>query len=73
MFAVLPVKVAIGILLAAVRGELDWALLATAVAAAVTGALVGKRFLAGMKMETVQRIVTRLLVLVAAGLVSGVL
>jgi uncharacterized membrane protein YfcA len=57
----------------AVRGELDWPLLAAAVAAAVAGAIVGKRVLAGMKMETVQRIVAGLLVLVAAGLVSGVL
>jgi uncharacterized protein len=57
----------------AVRGELDWPLLVTAVAAAVAGALIGKRLLAGMKMETVQRIVAGLLVLVAAGLVSGVL
>ena len=58
---------------AAVRGELDWPLLAAAVAAAVAGAIVGKRFLAGLKMETVQRIVAGLLVLVAAGLVSGLL
>lgn len=56
-----------------VRRELDWPLLFTAVAAAVAGAIVGKRFLAGMKMETVQRIVAGLLVLVAAGLVGGVL
>ena len=58
---------------AAVRSELDWPLLAAAVAAAVAGAIVGKRFLAGLKMETVQRIVAGLLVLVAAGLVSGLL
>jgi uncharacterized membrane protein YfcA len=57
----------------AVRSELDWPLLVTAVAAAVAGALVGKRLLAGMQMETVQRIVAGLLVLVAAGLVSGLL
>jgi hypothetical protein len=58
---------------ARVRNELNWPLLATAVTAAVAGAVVGRRFLAGMTMETVQRIVAGLLVLVAAGLVSGVL
>jgi uncharacterized membrane protein YfcA len=56
---------------ATVWRQLDWPLLGTAVAAAVAGALVGKRFLAGMTMEAVQRIVAGLLVLVAAGLVSG--
>ena len=35
--------------------------------------VVGKRFLAGMTMQTVQRLVAALLVLVAAGLVSGLL
>jgi uncharacterized membrane protein YfcA len=58
---------------ARVRNELNWPLLATAVTAAVAGALVGRRFLAGMTTETVQRLVAALLVLVAAGLVSGVL
>ena len=56
-----------------VRNELNWPLLATAVTAAVAGSLVGRRFLAGMTTETVQRLVAGLLVLVAAGLVSGVL
>jgi hypothetical protein len=56
-----------------VRNELNWPLLATAVTAAVAGAVVGRRFLAGMTTETVQRLVAALLVLVAAGLVSGVL
>jgi hypothetical protein len=42
-------------------------------AAAGAGAVVGKRFLAGMTMQTVQRLVAALLVLVAAGLVSGLL
>jgi uncharacterized membrane protein YfcA len=54
-----------------VRDQLDWPLLAAAVAAALAGALLGQRWLAGMKMETIQRIVAVLLVLVAAGLVSG--
>ena len=58
---------------ARVRNELNWPLLATAVTAAVAGVLVGRRFLAGMTTETVQRLVAVLLVLVAAGLVSGVL
>jgi uncharacterized membrane protein YfcA len=56
-----------------VRNELNWPLLATAVTAAVAGAVVGRRFLAGMTTETVQRLVAALLVLVAAGLVSGLL
>jgi uncharacterized membrane protein YfcA len=58
---------------AAVRGELEWPLLGTAVAAAVAGAIVGKRFLAGMTIEAVQRLVAGLLLLVAVGLVSGLL
>lgn len=59
--------------LAEVRHELDWPLVAVAVAAALAGALAGKRLLAGMTMETVQRIVAVLLVLVAVGLMTGVL
>jgi len=58
---------------ARVRNELNCPLLATAVTAAVAGSLVGRRFLAGMTTETVQRLVAVLLVLVGAGLVSGVL
>ena len=58
---------------AAVGQELDWSLVATAVAAALVGAVVGKQFLAGMTMETVRKIVAGLLVLVAAGLASGAL
>jgi len=58
---------------ATVWRELDWPLLGTAVAAAVAGALIGKRFLAGMTIEAVQRMVAALLVLVAVGLVSGLL
>lgn len=58
---------------AAVRRELDWPLLLTAVAAALVGAVVGKRFLAGMTMEAVRRIVAGLLVVVAVGLASGAL
>jgi uncharacterized membrane protein YfcA len=46
--------------------------IAAAVVAALAGALLGKRWLAGMTMDTVQRIVAILLMLVAAGLVSGV-
>jgi uncharacterized protein len=58
---------------ATVWSRLDWPLVATAVAAAVAGAVVGKRFLAGVTMDTVQRIVAGLLVFVAVGLVSGLL
>jgi uncharacterized membrane protein YfcA len=58
---------------ATVWSQLDWPLVGTAVAAAVAGAVVGKRFLAGMTMDTVQRIVAGLLVFVAVGLVSGLL
>jgi uncharacterized membrane protein YfcA len=56
----------------AVRADLDWPLLAVAVAAALAGALLGKRWLSGITMDTVQRIVAALLVLVAVGLMSGV-
>ena len=59
--------------IAAVQRDLDWPLLAVAVAAALAGALLGKRWLGGMTMATVQRIVAALLVLVAVGLVSGVI
>jgi len=55
-----------------VRADLDWPLLAVAVAAALAGALLGKRWLSGITMDTVQRIVAALLVLVAVGLMSGV-
>ena len=48
-------------------------LLAAAVASAFAGAVLGRRWLAGMKMETIQRIVAVLLVLLAAGLVSGLI
>ena len=58
---------------AAVRRELDWPMVATAVAAALLGAVVGKRFLAGLTMETVRRLVAGLLMLVAIGLASGLL
>jgi len=54
-----------------VRDDLDWPLLAVAVAAALAGAVFGRRWLAGMRMETIQWIVAVFLVLVAAGLVSG--
>ena len=57
----------------AVRHELDWSLVAAAIAAALAGAVAGRRFLGAMTMERVQRIVAGLLVLVACGLVSGVL
>ena len=53
--------------------QLDWPLLGTAMAAAVAGAVIGKRFLAGMTLEAVQRLVAGLLLLVAVGLVSGLL
>lgn len=59
--------------LAAVHDRLDWPLLATAVTAAAAGALIGRRWLTATTMQTVQKIVAGLLVLVAAGLVSGLL
>jgi len=54
------------------RGDLDWSLLTAAVGAALAGALLGKRWLGGMTMDTVQWVVAALLMLVAAGLVGGV-
>jgi len=58
---------------AAVRQELDWPLLAAAIAAALAGAVLGRRWLPGMQMQTIQKVVAGLLVLVACGLVSGIL
>jgi len=55
----------------AVQRDLDRPLLAVAVGAALAGALLGKRWLGGMTMAAVQRVVAALLVLVAAGLASG--
>ena len=52
---------------------LDYGLLAAAVLAAFAGALLGNRFLAKATMPGIQRLVAVLLVLVAVGLVTGVL
>ena len=51
----------------------DVPLLAVAVAAAFAGALLGRRYLAKATMPGLQRLVGALLVLVALGLISGVL
>ena len=53
--------------------SIDVPLLATAVAAAFAGALLGRRYLAKATMPGLQRLVGALLVLVALGLISGVL
>ena len=52
---------------------LDYGLLAAAVLAAFAGALLGNRFLAKATMPGIQRLVAVLLVLVAVGLITGVL
>jgi len=55
------------------RGEFDHALLATAVAAALAGSLVGNRYLPKATRGGIQTTVAVLLFAVALGLVSGVL
>lgn len=59
--------------LASVGGELDNRLLAAAVTAAFAGAALGNRYLKKLTMTGVQRIVAAMLLLVALGLISGVL
>jgi uncharacterized membrane protein YfcA len=53
--------------------SLDVPLLACAVGAAFAGALLGRRYLAKATMPGLQRVVAALLVLVALGLVTGLL
>ena len=57
----------------AARAGLDYAMLATAVLAAFAGAVVGNRYLKKMTLERVQRLVAVMLLLVAIGLMTGVL
>ncbi len=52
---------------------LDYSMLAVAVLAAFAGALVGNRYLKKMTLERVQRLVAVMLLLVAIGLIAGVL
>lgn len=55
------------------RGELDLGVLAAAVLAASLGAVLGNRYLAKMTMPGIQRLVAVMLLVVALGLVSGLL
>jgi uncharacterized membrane protein YfcA len=55
------------------HGNLDYVMLGTAVLAAFAGALVGNRYLKKMTLERIQRLVAIMLLLVALGLMSGVL
>ena len=55
------------------RAGLDFVMLATAVLAAFAGAVVGNRYLKKMTLERVQRLVAVMLLLVAIGLMTGVL
>ena len=57
----------------AARAGLDYSMLATAVLAAFAGAAVGNRYLKKMTLERVQRLVAVMLLLVALGLMTGVL
>lgn len=55
------------------RAGLDHVMLITAVLAAFAGAVVGNRYLKKMTLERVQRLVAVMLLLVAIGLMTGVL
>lgn len=57
----------------AAHAGLDYWMLAVAVLAAFSGALVGNRYLKKMTLERVQRLVAVMLLLVAIGLITGVL
>jgi uncharacterized membrane protein YfcA len=57
----------------AARAGLDYSMLATAVLAAFAGAVLGNRYLKKMTLERVQRLVAVMLLLVAIGLIAGVL
>jgi uncharacterized membrane protein YfcA len=54
------------------RAELDYGLLAAAVAAAFAGAMLGNMWLKKMTMRGVQRVVAAMLLAIAAGLIAGV-
>lgn len=55
------------------RAELDYVTLAVAVLAAFAGAIAGNRYLKKMTLDRLQRIVAVMLLLVAIGLVAGIL
>lgn len=55
------------------HANLDYTMLATAVLAAFAGALVGNTYLKKMTLERLQRLVAIMLLLVALGLMTGVL
>jgi uncharacterized protein len=56
----------------AARATLDYPILASAVLAAMIGAIVGNRYLKSVTMKGIQNIVALLLFAVAVGLISGV-
>ena len=62
-----------GRVLAEHAAGLDWTLLGAAVLAAFAGALLGNLYLKKITMHGIQRLVATMLVLVAAGLIAGVL
>ena len=55
------------------HGNLDYVMLAVAVLAAFAGALVGNKYLQKVTFERIQRLVAVMLLLVAIGLITGVL
>jgi uncharacterized membrane protein YfcA len=59
--------------LASQRAQLDYDLLGAAVLSAFLGAVIGNRFLRRLTIQALQRIVGVLLILVALGLVAGIL
>lgn len=60
-------------LLFKLRSDLDYGLLAAAIAAAFAGAIVGNRYLPKVTMAGIQGIIAVLLFVVALGLISGLL
>jgi uncharacterized membrane protein YfcA len=55
------------------HGQIDYVLLGGAVLAAFAGAAVGNQWLQQITMQAVRRIVTAMLLLVAVGLVAGLI
>jgi len=53
--------------------EINWLLVTAASLSAFTGAYVGKRFLHKLTIQSIQTVVSLLLVIISLGLISGAL